>query len=67
MKVLRLPDVLERLNLSKASLYRLIQSGRFPAPVKMGGASRWFDTDVDGYLRAVTSARRASPPTSPSS
>jgi prophage regulatory protein len=65
--MLRLPDVLERVGLSKASVYRMVKAGTFPAPAKIGGASRWVDTEIDDYLRAVTSARPTSQPTPSSS
>jgi prophage regulatory protein len=60
--MLRLPEVEARVGLSKATIYRMIKKGEFPAPARMGGASRWLDTTIDAYLLAVTSAGRASPP-----
>ncbi|MEP1200751.1 helix-turn-helix transcriptional regulator [Tateyamaria sp.] len=35
-KILRRDQVLEITGLAKSTLYRMVQEGRFPAPVKMG-------------------------------
>lgn len=49
--------VLSRLSRSRASLYRDIQRGDFPAPVKCGGSSRWFLSDIEDYLNALRGER----------
>jgi predicted DNA-binding transcriptional regulator AlpA len=49
--------VLSRLSRSRASLYRDIQRGDFPAPVKCGGSSRWFLSDIEEHLKALRSER----------
>jgi predicted DNA-binding transcriptional regulator AlpA len=46
-----------RLSRSRASLFRDIARGRFPAPVKTGGSSRWFESDIDAYLDALRFGR----------
>lgn len=51
-KLLRLPAVQERIPLSRAQIYLLIQRGEFPAPIKLGGgrASFWRLSDIESYL-----------------
>lgn len=44
-------DVLDFLNVSRASLYRL-RAKDFPAPSKIGGLLRWFPNDVRVWARA---------------
>ncbi len=39
--LLPLTEVCKILARSKASIYRDIKAGRFPAPQKLGGSSRW--------------------------
>ncbi|MBD3821176.1 MAG: AlpA family transcriptional regulator [Thiotrichales bacterium] len=53
-KVLRLPAVIEKTGLSRSSIYRLIQEGKFPPPVKLSArASAWFDDDINEWLNAL--------------
>jgi len=37
-RILRLPDVLQLVGLSKSTVYALIKAGLFPAPVRLSGA-----------------------------
>lgn len=30
--------------------YKLIQNGKFPAPIKMGRSSRWLESDVAEWI-----------------
>lgn len=49
--VLRLPEVIERVGLSRSSVYSYIQLGMFPEPVKLGKrASGWLAEEIDGWL-----------------
>ena len=56
-KLVPIDTVLARLSRSRASLYRDIARGHFPAPVKTGGSSRWFESDIDAYLDALRCGR----------
>ena len=60
MRVLRLPDVLARVSLSKSTLWRLINDGEFPEPIKLGPrATGWIEEEVHEWIasreRAVKS------------
>lgn len=49
----RLPTVLNRLGVSRSTLYALIQQGEFKAPVKLGArAVGWLSSDTDEFLSA---------------
>ncbi|WP_032188801.1 helix-turn-helix transcriptional regulator [Escherichia coli] len=41
-RLIRLPEVLERTGYGKAWIYRLINDGKFPAPVKIGSRAIAF-------------------------
>lgn len=48
---LRLPDVLQVVNLSRTTLYRRISAGEFPEPYDLGGrASGWRRSEVEKWL-----------------
>lgn len=61
-RIIRLPDVSKRTSLSKASIYRLIAAGDFPAPVKMGSASGWFEDEIDAWMQRLDEARKEPEP-----
>jgi prophage regulatory protein len=47
VRFLRLPEVRSRVGLSRSQIYRLIQDGSFPAPLKIGSqVSVWPDGDI---------------------
>ena len=47
----RLPVVLRRLGVSRSTLYKLIQEGKFAVPVKLGPRSvGWLTTDADEFI-----------------
>lgn len=53
----RLPDVCARTGLSKASVYRLIRNGKFPAPFPLTGRTRaWDSAAVDAWIAACIAA-----------
>jgi predicted DNA-binding transcriptional regulator AlpA len=44
----------------RPTLYRLIQKGLFPKPIKIGSkASRWLESDIQEYLDKVSAERNA--------
>jgi prophage regulatory protein len=50
-QILRLPQLLGWLNMSRSWLYSEIASGRFPAPLKLGArAIGWRHSDVQAWL-----------------
>lgn len=54
IRFLRLPEVRERVGLSRSQIYRLIQEGEFPAPVKVGTTiSVWPDAEINRWQTEV--------------
>lgn len=50
---LRVASVIERTQLSKTHLYRLVKAGKFPAPIKLSEhVSAWDAELVDSWLKA---------------
>jgi prophage regulatory protein len=49
--ILRLPDVLKRIGLGRATLYRLIRTGAFPPALKLSpSAIGWRASDIDRWI-----------------
>jgi len=52
VRMLRLPEVVNRTALSRSQIYRLIVLGTFPRQVPLGErAAGWVEEEVDGWLR----------------
>ena len=50
-KALRFPKVADKTGLSKTHLYRLVQAGKFPKPIKLSpGVIVWDEAAVDAWL-----------------
>ncbi|HFS4633584.1 TPA: helix-turn-helix transcriptional regulator [Escherichia coli] len=57
--LLRLSDVMRRTGYSRAWIYRLINLGRFPKPVKIGSRSVAFiESEVDEWINQRIDASR---------
>lgn len=62
MRMLKIGQVVDKVALSSAEIYRQIKAGEFPAAVKLcglnGRASGWVEAEVDEYLaRRVRESR----------
>ncbi|EDX0048492.1 AlpA family transcriptional regulator [Salmonella enterica] len=56
--LIRLPEVQRRTGYSKAWIYKLIDQGRFPKPVKIGSRSIAFvESEVDEWIAERIAAR----------
>ena len=52
-RLLRRREVEELTGLSRASIYRLIRDGRFPAPVRVSDAAvRWKASDITIWIQS---------------
>jgi len=50
-RVLRLPQVIDAVGLSKATIYRLAQMGKFPKPFKIGiTAVGWDEAEIEFWI-----------------
>jgi prophage regulatory protein len=60
LRLLRLPEVLDRTGLGRTSLYVAMKSGAFPAPAHLGGRIvAWSESEVDAWIAARLAARPA--------
>ncbi|WP_419942855.1 helix-turn-helix transcriptional regulator [Candidatus Palauibacter sp.] len=50
-RILRRPQVLRRIGLGKSTLYRMLDGGTFPRPVKLGlRAVGWREDEIEDWL-----------------
>lgn len=52
-KLLRLREVEEIVGMKKSTIYRMIASEQFPAPIKIGGLSRWAESVIQEWIKSV--------------
>jgi prophage regulatory protein len=50
-ELIRIKDVSELVSVSRSHIYRQIEAGLFPPPVKIGRSSRWRRSDLDRLVR----------------
>lgn len=60
-RLMRLPEVLKRVGLSRARMYGLINTGRFPKQVRIGLRSVAFiESEIEAWMDSVIAARNES-------
>jgi len=52
LRFLRLPEVLDRVGVSKSTLYAWIRAGLFPKPVPLGTLSVWVESEIEDWMAA---------------
>lgn len=53
-RLLRLPEVLNRLPIAKSTLWAWVKQGKFPAPVRLGPrVTTWRESDVTRFIEAA--------------
>ena len=59
VKVLRLPEVVARVGLRRASIYSYIRQGHFPKPIALGArAVGWLDHEISDWLQTRIQSRK---------
>jgi len=62
LRFLRKSEVLGRFGVSNSQLYKLIQLGRFPAPIKLSErCSAWVESELDEHAEKLIAASRNRP------
>jgi len=60
--LMTLKEVKKKTALSKSGIYNRINSGTFPAPIKVGPrGSRWVRQEVDGWVENLIRKSRRAP------
>lgn len=64
MRILRLPEVKQRIGLGRSSIYLAVRRGDLAAPISLGPrAVGWLESDIEKFIRerAVVSGRQLGP------
>ena len=58
-RFIRIKDVVGKVGLSRSQVYRLIQAGLFPSPLKIGPrVSVWSESHVEGWMLDIQEQSR---------
>lgn len=61
MKMIRLKDVIDKTGLSRSTIYRLVNQGDIPQPIKLTEkTSVWILSEVDEFLERKVKEYRES-------
>lgn len=53
LRLLRLPQVLERIGMGRTMVYDAVKAGTFPAPIRLGRRCvAWPSNEIDAWVRA---------------
>lgn len=55
-RLLTVDDVAAQLNVSRYTVWRLRDQGKFAREIKIGSSSRWEQSDVEAYIAASRSS-----------
>ena len=59
INILRLPDVMKRVGLCRASIYQRMGNGTFPKQILLGArAVGWLEHEIDAWLAAIVAVHR---------
>ena len=57
-QILKLKEISSLTKLSSSTIYRLVQAGEFPKPIKLAAhASGWLESDIENWIEARQKAR----------
>ncbi|WP_221623294.1 helix-turn-helix transcriptional regulator [Burkholderia seminalis] len=54
-RLLRLPTVIGMVGLGKTTIYDMMKEGSFPNPRRVRNLSLWVETEVQAWIRSITS------------
>jgi tetratricopeptide (TPR) repeat protein len=57
--MLTIEEVLDKCKIVESTLYRWIENGTFPQPVKVEGKCKWREEDIEAFLKKEAKAREA--------
>jgi prophage regulatory protein len=53
--LIRIPQILKMMPISKSKFWLMVQKGEFPKPIKIGRSSFWTIEQVQAFIRERTS------------
>jgi predicted DNA-binding transcriptional regulator AlpA len=60
-QLLNVKEVSELVGLGVSTVWKQVRKGNFPAPIKIGGATRWRRIDLETLFSRVTAQTKTQP------
>ena len=61
-RVLRKPELFNKIQLSDPTIWRLEKQGKFPGRIRLGGSAvGWLESEIDAWLEKKAKARTKRP------
>lgn len=58
VRLIRLPEVIERVGIKRSMIYRLMGEGRFPRSRSLGAkCALWVESEIDDWVNAIEEAK----------
>ena len=48
--LMKIEDVQDRLNVGRSTVYKMVERGQLPAPIRIGKSVRWSQDDVNEFV-----------------
>lgn len=48
--LLSIKQLIQKLGMSRSTIYALIKRNDFPQPIKIGRLARWIESEIDDYI-----------------
>lgn len=59
MKILRMPEVIEKTGCARSSIYRKISLGEFPEQIRLGVRTiGWIEDEIDDWIKTQVEMSR---------
>ena len=58
-KLMTVAEVAADLKLGSSTIWRMVSEGSFPAPIKIGGSTRWNREELERYIARLTQEQRS--------
>ncbi|WP_323771239.1 helix-turn-helix transcriptional regulator [Antarctobacter sp.] len=55
-ELLSIKQIADHLELGVSTIWRLVKMKKFPAPIKVGGSTRWKVQDIEDWLASQEAA-----------
>ena len=52
-QLMTVADVSAELSLGVSTIWRRVKEGTFPSPIKTGGATRFFRSDIEAHIQSL--------------
>jgi len=57
-QLMTIAEVSSELRLGKSTVWRLVRAGALPKPIRIGGSTRWIQSEIEEFIRSTVEKSR---------